>query len=272
MLRLGLGYAPIANLLGLNKSTVSFIVPKRIAQKRYEGFDLEWVKLRAEKSHKNRKPKDTSLKKATQTYASLWMDEILTDRRYWKKYEADCNRRYRYLENKVKVKKVNYRDKFREENIFLYNEYVEKQRIKHYLKKGYALENIPVKGAFEASLVLTADQQKEIKRIRRKRESLRCKVTQVWKGLVGDAAAINRLGCSVLVFTQHIESQMKEGWTRENYGVVWNFDHIKPCAAFNVFDKNEAKALNHYTNIRPYCVIENSRKGARWEESLSLCM
>lgn len=272
MLRLGLGYAPIANLLGLNKSTVSFIVPKRIAQKRYEGFDLEWVKLRAEKSHKNRKPKDTSLKKATQTYASLWMDEISTDRRYWTKYEYDYNRKYRHMENRVKTNKVSYRNKLKENNPELFNDYAEQQRIKYYLKKGYTLDNIPAKGSFEASLILTPEQQKEIKRIRRKRESLRYKVTEVWKGLVGDVAAMNRLGCSVLVFTQHIESQMENGWTRENYGVVWNFDHIKPCAAFNVFDKDQVKALNHYTNIRPYCAMANSLKGARWEEPFSLCM
>lgn len=95
---------------------------------------------------------------------------------------------------------------------------------------------------------------------------VRRQVRRVWYRQTSDEYALDRLGCTVSQFGAHIKKRLKKGWTEENYGTVWNFDHIKPCVAFDLTDEAEIKKLNRYTNIRPMCVVANLTKSGFWEE------
>lgn len=72
-----------------------------------------------------------------------------------------------------------------------------------------------------------------------------------------------RLGCSVCEFKQHIEHQLKEGWTWDNWGSVWEIDHIKPCVKFDLTDPEQEKACFHFSNQRPLALSENRSKGGK---------
>jgi hypothetical protein len=37
----------------------------------------------------------------------------------------------------------------------------------------------------------------------------------------------------------------------ENHGIVWEIDHIKACANFDLKDIEQQKECFHYTNIQP---------------------
>lgn len=57
------------------------------------------------------------------------------------------------------------------------------------------------------------------------------------------------LGCDADFFKEYIESKFVEGMTWENYGSVWDFDHIIPiCYAMT---EEEVLWLNHYVNFQP---------------------
>jgi hypothetical protein len=61
----------------------------------------------------------------------------------------------------------------------------------------------------------------------------------------------------------HLESLFRPGMTRENYGSVWEIDHKKPCASFNLLDPAQQRACFHYSNLQPLLVSENRSKGAK---------
>jgi len=66
------------------------------------------------------------------------------------------------------------------------------------------------------------------------------------------------IGCSFDVFKTHIESLWLPGMSWNNYGKTagcWSIDHKEPL------NGNELKNPNHYTNLQPLWVEDNSAKG-----------
>jgi hypothetical protein len=39
--------------------------------------------------------------------------------------------------------------------------------------------------------------------------------------------------------------------TWENHGVIWEIDHTKPCAAFDLTNLEQQKECFHHTNLQP---------------------
>lgn len=76
------------------------------------------------------------------------------------------------------------------------------------------------------------------------------------------------LGCSVEEFKQHIEKQFQLDWTWDNWGVLWEIDHIRPCASFDLTDLNQRRKCFHFSNQRPLSVFDNRSKGSKTGENL----
>lgn len=98
--------------------------------------------------------------------------------------------------------------------------------------------------------------------------ALRNQVYDGWNIRSGEAVRL--LGCTMAEFVAYVESLWSDGmtwnnWTRDG----WHIDHIVPLSAFDLTDADQIKAACHYTNLRPLWAIENLRKGARVEVSLS---
>lgn len=68
------------------------------------------------------------------------------------------------------------------------------------------------------------------------------------------------IGCSLSTFRGHIASQFDDGMRFDNYGTVWEFDHMIPCCAFDLSNMTEVKLCFHYNNTRPIRPLENARK------------
>jgi hypothetical protein len=77
-------------------------------------------------------------------------------------------------------------------------------------------------------------------------------------------SAIELLGCDIDFYKQYLEKQFKPDMTWENHGIVWEIDHIKPCAAFNLIDSNQQKECFHYTNTQPLYYSDNRSKGDKY--------
>jgi hypothetical protein len=62
---------------------------------------------------------------------------------------------------------------------------------------------------------------------------------------------VDILGCSVSELKDYLDNLLLPEMTWENYGDVWEIDHILPCASFNLENTEEQKICFHYTNHQP---------------------
>jgi hypothetical protein len=76
-------------------------------------------------------------------------------------------------------------------------------------------------------------------------------------------SSIKDLGCSIEFFVKYIESKFLSGMSWSNYGTgkgLWNLDHIKALANFDLIDLEQQKLAVHYTNLQPLWNDDNIRK------------
>lgn len=62
-------------------------------------------------------------------------------------------------------------------------------------------------------------------------------------------------GCLRGEVREHIEQQFRGGMTWENYGVMWEVDHVVRVSSFDL--PKEIFSCFHYTNLRPRLVHLN---------------
>ena len=103
--------------------------------------------------------------------------------------------------------------------------------------------------------------------------------TRMWMAIVrqGGEKTISwvkeTIGCSRDELIQYLESKMSRGMTWENYGKVWEVDHIIPCAKFDLTRKDEQKRCFHFTNLQPLKKEANRIKRDKiLDPQMSLCI
>tara|TARA_R110000822_G_scaffold1158_1_gene5176 strand:- start:4468 stop:4911 length:444 start_codon:yes stop_codon:yes gene_type:complete len=66
------------------------------------------------------------------------------------------------------------------------------------------------------------------------------------------------ISCTPEFIRNYIEFQFSGEMTWDNFGKIWELDHIVPCSLF--FDKQDP-LLWHFVNIRPLLKMENKYRG-----------
>lgn len=69
------------------------------------------------------------------------------------------------------------------------------------------------------------------------------------------------VGCSRKDFIDFIESQFKVGMSWDNYGKIWQIDHIVPCSYFDLTDDEEQRVCFNWRNTQPLFSKDNFSKG-----------
>lgn len=90
--------------------------------------------------------------------------------------------------------------------------------------------------------------------------------SRIWKFLNGSTKRERThelLGCSFEQLAQWLESKFQPGMSWENYG-DWEIDHVIPCAAFDLTDRQQRLKCFHYTNTQPMWWRENIVKGSSY--------
>jgi predicted nucleic acid-binding Zn ribbon protein len=72
------------------------------------------------------------------------------------------------------------------------------------------------------------------------------------------------VGCSWQFLADYLEARFKPGMTWDNHG-EWEIDHIRPCASFDLVNRDDQRLCFHYTNLQPLWKHENRRKSDSWE-------
>ena len=90
----------------------------------------------------------------------------------------------------------------------------------------------------------------------------RSRVYQALKGFSKSASTMKLIGCTSDELRRHIESKFEPWMTWENQG-LWDIDHIKACAKFNLIYPEQQCACFNWSNLQPMEHIANIKKGAR---------
>lgn len=104
------------------------------------------------------------------------------------------------------------------------------------------------------------------------KNNLRCRMNAALRniGLKRDKPLEALIGCTIQELCAHLESKFTDGMTwanRGHTGRVWQIDHIRPCASFDLTDPVQRAACFHYTNLQPLWAFDNLSKGAKVLES-----
>ncbi len=81
--------------------------------------------------------------------------------------------------------------------------------------------------------------------------NLRNRLNDALKNNYKTSSAIILLSCSIEEFKSYLEKQFLPEMNWGNHGVIWEMDHIKPCALFDLAKKEEQIQCFHYTNYQP---------------------
>ena len=85
------------------------------------------------------------------------------------------------------------------------------------------------------------------------------------KGFIKQSSTEEILGCSIIEFHDHIESQFVQGMSWENRS-EWHIDHIVPVKLATT--EEQVIQLNHFSNLRPLWKADNLQKSAKITEEV----
>ena len=161
------------------------------------------------------------------------------------------------------------------------SEMIKKSRKEYYLKnrekdnkrtKEYRLKNIELVNERQKKYKAKPETKERIQKrwkIRyytdinfRLRHLCSTRVLQALKFKYKSASTMKLIGCTIDELRQHIESQFEPWMTWENHG-LWDIDHIKACAKFNLIYPEQQRECFHWSNLQPMEHIANIKKGAR---------
>lgn len=91
-------------------------------------------------------------------------------------------------------------------------------------------------------------------------KNLRSRLHNAMRGGPKSTSAIRHLGCSIPELRAHLEARFTQEMNWDNYGIVWEIDHVRPLANYDLSNPEIAMQLCHYTNLQPLLVLENKRK------------
>jgi hypothetical protein len=92
---------------------------------------------------------------------------------------------------------------------------------------------------------------------------LRLRLLSALKGKTKSAHTLELLGCTRDDFMNHLQLHFKEGMNWNNHGLVWEIDHVLPCASFDLSDAAQQRICFHWTNLMPEYKAVNRSKGAK---------
>jgi len=143
------------------------------------------------------------------------------NKNYFQKYNVEKKEQQQIYYQERNINNKEYYQQYKEEN---------KERIKKYSKERYKTD---IK--YKLTIILRSHLYRLVTKTNKNKSN----------------SAKNLLGCNLDEFKQHLEKQFKPEMTWNNYGKVWEIDHIIPCFSFNLEDKEQQKQCFHYTNMRP---------------------
>lgn len=167
-----------------------------------------------------------------------------------------------------------YRDKTKEKRLDQMKKYYKKNKkemsnnMKEWYKKNNYLKVVNDRRKTEKG-DLRREWERNYNRERMKNEpsfKILCRTRiRICKALNGTNKSIRTrklIGCTVEKYKEYLESLFLKGMSWDNYGKIWDIDHIVPCNFFDLTKENHLKACFNYSNTQPMWKGDNASKGA----------
>ena len=173
---------------------------------------------------------------------------------YYQRNRKDCLKRMKEYREKHREELRNYMRKYNEETREKNRKYMREYYHKHKTERQrYRKEN------------------KELYRIwyREKRKldinyrlahNLRRRLRGLLNGIYKTNSVLILLDCSIEQLKKYLEKQFKKGMSWNNYGKVWELDHIIPCCKFDLTKQTQQKKCFNFRNLQPLTIYENRSK------------
>ena len=150
-----------------------------------------------------------------------------------------------------------------------------KEQILEYYRKRYENNKEEIKKYIKEYVSLNRDKVNKSRRIQRAKRllidinfrlscTLRARLRQAIKNNVKKGSAVRDLGCTISFFKTYIEDKFHSGMTWENWGEVWQLDHVEELSSFDLSDPIEFKQAVYYTNLQPLTIPEHRKKTAEY--------
>lgn len=95
-------------------------------------------------------------------------------------------------------------------------------------------------------------------------------MNRIWSAMknqrVNSVGSFSLVGCQVQFLRSYIEGKFETGMSWDNYG-AWHVDHIRPCASFDLSDKEQVLQCFNWRNLQPMWASENSSKGSFYAQT-----
>lgn len=89
---------------------------------------------------------------------------------------------------------------------------------------------------------------------------LRNRINSLLKRNKKPGSAVRDLGCTLGELRAYLEAQFVEGMTWENWGTLWQVDHILPLGSFTLTEREQFLTACHYTNLKPLLITDHQSK------------
>ncbi len=179
---------------------------------------------------------------------------------YMKQYREENKHKLKlYKENNISYQKQYYKnnkEKLLEKSKQYYlqnNEYC-KERNNEYSKKYFSLQENKNKRSQYNLQKYKNHLPTKITLI------LRCRFNNAIKKNCKKTSIMYLLGCNIKELKEHLEKQFKKEMNWENWGKIWEIDHIKPCSSFDLTDKKQQQECFNYLNLQPLFKTTNISK------------
>lgn len=86
----------------------------------------------------------------------------------------------------------------------------------------------------------------------------------------GGGGAEKLVGYKAKELKSHIENLFQDGMTWDNYGTMWQIDHIAPVSELLRLGIKDPKIINSLDNLRPLWKSDNISKGAKFDLGVSI--
>ncbi len=205
-----------------------------------------------ERSRKYREENKDKIKQINKNYYKENIDKI-----------SEYHRSYAQGEGRQKI--ADYKKAYYEKNKEQIQEYKKQHHIKNRDRDNAKANEYRIKN--KESLNAKSVERRKVSAYDRIAHNLRTRIGSVISGRSKGGRLNLLLGCDVLSFIKHLESQFEAGMTMSNYGrgkYCWSIDHIVPLACFNLEDEEDVKRAFHWSNCRPMWVSENASKGSTY--------
>lgn len=96
-------------------------------------------------------------------------------------------------------------------------------------------------------------------------ESMRARFAAAFKGRVKPGSTFALFGYTTEDLIAHLTPMLRDGMTWANYGTVWEIDHKRPVASFDLSSPDQVRECWALSNLQPMLGPENRTKGAKWQ-------